>query len=83
MDYSSFLVRQGMAQGDSVTDEVSPGTEAYRESLLQALSQGKRRQRGVLSFRTTPAQKGITHTNTHTHTPLSPLPSQEVLVIQA
>ncbi len=56
MEYSSFLVRQGgLKDGD---DDVSPGTEAYRESLLQALSQGKRRQKGVLSFKTTPAQKG-------------------------
>lgn len=57
MEYSSFLVRQnGHRECD---DDVSPGTEAYRDSLMQALSHGKRKQKGVLSFRSTPAQRGI------------------------
>lgn len=54
MEYSSFLVNQGGKE----EDVESPSTESYREGLLQALSHGKRRQRGVLSFKSTPAQKG-------------------------
>ncbi len=57
MEYSSFLVRQnGHRDGG---DDVSPSTEAYRDSLMQALSQGKRKQKGVLSFRSTPSQRGM------------------------
>ncbi len=56
MEYSSFLVRQpnGRRDGD---EDISPTTEAYRDGLMQALSQGKRKQKGVLSFRSTPAQR--------------------------
>lgn len=59
MDFSSFLIRQGK-EGGSIDEDTSPSKDEYRESLLQALSHGKgKRQRGVLSFKSTPGQKGV------------------------